>query len=139
MTYKNQTLNQVNKLAQSIFKEVKKGRRIIGLTGSLGSGKTTFTKALAEAMGITSAKSPTFVIIHCYKHGEKSLYHIDLYRLEKLRELEALGLEEIFADTNNTVVVEWVDKFPKLMKQCDILIDFKVVKNNLRNVTIKYN
>ncbi|MBX4188351.1 MAG: tRNA (adenosine(37)-N6)-threonylcarbamoyltransferase complex ATPase subunit type 1 TsaE [Candidatus Doudnabacteria bacterium] len=107
--------------------------------GPLGAGKTTFVQALGRALGIGNAKSPTFTIVHCYNGRKKSLYHIDLYRLESNRELDAIGLNEILSAEENIVAIEWVDKFPKLMKKCDFLIELKITKNNKRNVTVTHN
>ncbi len=142
MQYTNLTLAGVKKLAVSLRKPDKlrsKPPRIFGLTGPLGAGKTTFTKSLAETIGIKNAKSPTFTIVHCYEGPEKSLYHIDLYRLENEKELASLGLEEILEDEGNLVAIEWVDKFPKLMDQCDCLLNFEITKDNKRNVTVTHN
>lgn len=136
MTYRNLNLAGVKKLAAMVYKKSGPSCRVFGLIGTLGAGKTAFTKALAHSMGIKDAKSPTFVLIHCYVQGKKSLYHIDLYRLEKHAELEPLGLDEIINETNSIVVIEWVDKFPQLMKKCDLLIKFEITKDNNRNVTI---
>ena len=137
--YRNLNLTGVNKLARTVYKKSGPSNRVFGLIGTLGAGKTAFTKALAEAMGIHDAKSPTFVLIHRYQQAEKSLYHIDLYRLDEEKELEPLGLDEILTDKDSLVVIEWVDKFPILIKQCDTLIKFEITKNNTRNVTITNN
>lgn len=139
MTYKKLSLSGLEKLARDLSKKSGPENRVFGLIGPLGSGKTTFTKALAQSLGILNAKSPTFTIVHCYNKGGKSLYHVDLYRLEKVSELRAVGLEEILADENSLVVIEWVDKFPSLVSQCDTLIKFEVLKDNLRNVTVISN
>jgi tRNA threonylcarbamoyladenosine biosynthesis protein TsaE len=139
MKYKNLTLHGVKKLAKQLYKASGNDNRVFGLVGPLGSGKTTFAKALAECMGVKNAKSPTFVLVHCYEKQGKSLYHIDLYRLEKNRELDALGLDEILADEGSLVCIEWVDKFPKLMKRCDAIFEFEFLKDNLRNVTVTNN
>lgn len=139
MTYRNLNLAGVNKLAGEVYKKSGPSSRVFGLIGTLGAGKTAFTKALAQAMGITDAKSPTFVLIHRYEKGKKSLYHIDLYRLDDAKELAPLGIEEILADMESLVVIEWVDKFPELMKKCDTIINFEITKDNKRNVTLKNN
>ncbi|WP_461218913.1 tRNA (adenosine(37)-N6)-threonylcarbamoyltransferase complex ATPase subunit type 1 TsaE [Lapidilactobacillus salsurivasis] len=79
---------------------------VLLLTGDLGAGKTTFTKGLAAALGITRpVKSPTFTIIREYRTGRLPLFHMDLYRLENSSPAE-LGLEEYFAG-QGVCVVEW--------------------------------
>jgi tRNA threonylcarbamoyladenosine biosynthesis protein TsaE len=77
---------------------------VIALEGDLGAGKTTFTKGLAEGLGITkNVNSPTFTIIKEYK-GTMPLYHMDVYRLENAE--EDLGFDEYFEGMGVTVV-EW--------------------------------
>jgi tRNA threonylcarbamoyladenosine biosynthesis protein TsaE len=139
MTYRNLTLAGIRKLAGDTYKKSGPGRRIFGLVGTLGAGKTAFTKALAQAMGIKDAKSPTFVLVHCYRNGKNSLYHIDLYRLEKKSELIGIGLEEILADEDSLVSIEWVDKFPEVARLCDLIFKFEITEANKRNVTVTTN
>jgi tRNA threonylcarbamoyladenosine biosynthesis protein TsaE len=139
MTHRNLSLAGIKQLARKLYKQSGPGRRVFGLAGNLGAGKTAFTKALAEAMGIKDAKSPTFVIIHCYRKAKKSLYHIDLYRLDRVSELAPLGLDEILADEDSLVVIEWIDKFPSLAKRCDVILKFEITKNKKRNVTVTSN
>ena len=68
---------------------------VIALTGNLGAGKTTFTKAVAKGLGITDLiVSPTFTIIQEYRSGRLPLYHFDVYRIEEEDELFELGYEE---------------------------------------------
>lgn len=76
------------------------------LEGDLGVGKTTFTKGLAEGLGISRIiKSPTYTIIREYQDGRLPLYHMDLYRLDE-GSVESLGLEEYF-EGSGLCVVEW--------------------------------
>jgi tRNA threonylcarbamoyladenosine biosynthesis protein TsaE len=141
MTYRNLTLSGLGKLAGSMVapSQAQKKARVFGLVGPLGAGKTTFTQAMAKALGIDNAKSPTFTIVHCYNGPKKSLYHVDLYRLEKDRELDALGLDEILTDSDNLMAIEWADKFPQILKRCDTIITFEITKDKKRNVTVKNN
>lgn len=77
---------------------------VLALEGDLGAGKTTFTKGIAEGLGIKkTVNSPTFTIIKEYK-GTLPLYHMDVYRLEDSD--EDLGFEEYFAG-NGVTVIEW--------------------------------
>lgn len=77
---------------------------VIALEGDLGAGKTTFTKGLAEGLGVTrTVNSPTFTIIKEYQ-GNIPLYHMDVYRVED--SFEDLGFDEYF-DGDGVTVVEW--------------------------------
>jgi tRNA threonylcarbamoyladenosine biosynthesis protein TsaE len=99
--------------------------KLVLLRGDLGAGKTTMVKGIAEAFDAASqddVTSPTFTLIHEYRGREVSVYHIDLYRIDTLRELETLGLDELIADERNIVLIEWGEKFPKLVKERDLEI-----------------
>lgn len=84
---------------------------VVGLSGELGAGKTAFVKAVAKHLGIAEViTSPTFVIMKLYptKHpGWKKLVHIDAYRLESGKEVEALDFDKVISDKNNLVMIEW--------------------------------
>jgi tRNA threonylcarbamoyladenosine biosynthesis protein TsaE len=134
------TLKQLESLGADLARQGLAGsRRVIGLVGPLGAGKTTLVQAMAKSLGIANAKSPTFTIVNCYNGPKKSLYHVDLYRLEKESELVHIGLDELLADEDSLVAIEWVDKFPTLMKRCDTVIALKITKDNKRSVTINGN
>ncbi|WP_053361398.1 tRNA (adenosine(37)-N6)-threonylcarbamoyltransferase complex ATPase subunit type 1 TsaE [Bacillus sp. FJAT-27251] len=83
--------------------ELLKPGDVIALEGDLGAGKTTFTKGLAEGLGIKrNVNSPTFTIIKEYQ-GRMPLYHMDVYRVDSS---EDLGFEEYF-EGEGVTVVEW--------------------------------
>lgn len=85
---------------------------VILLEGDLGAGKTTFTKGLAEGLGIKRVvKSPTYTLIREYKDGRIPLYHMDVYRLEETGGSD-LGLEEYF-EAGGISVVEWATFIPE--------------------------
>ena len=99
--------------------------KLVLLRGDLGAGKTTMVKGIAEAFRAASqddVTSPTFTLIHEYRGPDASIYHIDLYRLQTQRELETLGLDELIADDRNVVLIEWGEKFPRLIKERDVEI-----------------
>jgi tRNA threonylcarbamoyladenosine biosynthesis protein TsaE len=81
------------------------------LVGDLGSGKTTFTQGLASGLGVSDpVTSPTFTLLRAYAGpgAIKTLFHADLYRLERLQDIVDLGLGEMVED-DSVVVVEWGD------------------------------
>ncbi len=95
-------------LASRFVKTLKPGDTI-ALTGTLGSGKTTFVKGVAEGLCVKEfVKSPTFNLLHIYK-GKLPLYHFDFYRLEK-GEGSDLGFEEYLDDSDGIAIVEWAEK-----------------------------
>ena len=102
--------------------------KLIVLRGELGAGKTTLVKGIAQFLGAAEPEdvtSPTFTLVHEYQGRTLHLYHLDLYRLEKERELLTLGLDEMTAQPDALVLVEWGEKFPSIVAQADgeILIE----------------
>lgn len=91
---------------------------VIALVGPLGAGKTVFVKGLAEGLGVEprAVSSPTFVIAQQYAlpDGPETLHHVDLYRLEREEELEAIGFDEMFSP-GEVLAVEWADRFPGVL------------------------
>ncbi len=112
MIYLSNSVEQTYQIAKTLAQELKGGERIV-LNGQLGAGKTTFTKGLALALGISKTiTSPSFTLLKSYQ-GRLKLHHFDLYRLEDISEVEELGFDEVLSDTLAVVVVEW-NKFPNL-------------------------
>jgi tRNA threonylcarbamoyladenosine biosynthesis protein TsaE len=139
MNYTNLSLVEVKNLAKRLSKKIGKDSKTIGFLGNLGAGKTTFIKAFAKSFGIKSIKSPTFIISQRYLLPKnRFFYHLDFYRLNQAKQLIPLGLSEILQG-GNIVVIEWIDKFPSVMRKCDILISLKVKPHNKRDVQIKFN
>jgi tRNA threonylcarbamoyladenosine biosynthesis protein TsaE len=116
----------------------KLGSRLNGavlLIGNLGAGKTTLTKGLVEGRGAATAdavSSPTFTLIHRY--GE-DVFHVDLYRLDEAREVETLGLNELF-DTASLVVLEWAERFPHLMPADRTEIRIRALADDSREIEV---
>jgi tRNA threonylcarbamoyladenosine biosynthesis protein TsaE len=87
---------------------------LILLQGELGAGKTTLTKGIASGFGAAAEEeitSPTFTLIHRYNGAKVPVYHIDLYRIEGARDLDTLGLDDVFAE-DAIVIIEWPDRMP---------------------------
>lgn len=102
------------KFGKKFFLQLKAGD-IVCLFGDLGSGKTTFVKGLAQGLGIKQdiVNSPTFVLLNIYE-GKLPLYHFDLYRMEDVKEILAIGYEEYFYGQGITMV-EWAERLENLM------------------------
>lgn len=113
---------------------------ILCLYGQLGSGKTTFTQGFARGLGITSRLlSPTFIIVRRYKIPKKEnhLYHVDLYRLQTVSEMEGIGLPEIFADLASYTVVEWAERLGELLPPKRIDIRLATAQDDTHVITIE--
>ena len=108
------------------------------LVGNLGSGKTCLTQGIAWGLDVKEyASSPTFVIVREY-HGRLPMYHIDLYRLERIEEILDLGLEEYFYG-KGVCVVEWADKGIPAMPVENLLVTLSYVSETERTIQLETN
>jgi tRNA threonylcarbamoyladenosine biosynthesis protein TsaE len=84
---------------------------VVLLRGSLGAGKTTLTRGIAQGLGLDDpslVNSPSFTLVNIY-HGECPIYHVDLYRLEGERDLSTIGLDD-FIGWEGVTIVEWSER-----------------------------
>jgi tRNA threonylcarbamoyladenosine biosynthesis protein TsaE len=99
------TLDLGRRLADTLH-----GGDFVGLVGQLGSGKTTLVSGLVEALGaITPATSPTYTLANVYETSPP-VYHVDLYRLETVDDLESVGYWDYASSEQGVLVVEWLDR-----------------------------
>lgn len=113
--------------------------RIVLLRGDLGAGKTTLVKGIAEAFQAAAqddVTSPTFTLIHEYRGPERTLYHIDLYRIDTERELATLGLEDLSNEEGAVLLIEWGEKFERLVKLRDLEIVLERTGETSRKISI---
>ncbi len=107
------------------------------LNGEIGAGKTTFVSLIAPILGaVDTVISPTFSIINRYRtKNSKDIYHIDLYRLESIDELEMTGFYDLI-DNDAYFFIEWADKLNLLDEfKSALQINFDV-KNGVREITV---
>jgi tRNA threonylcarbamoyladenosine biosynthesis protein TsaE len=107
------------------------------LIGNLGAGKTTLAKGIVGGLNNTPANevsSPTFTLIHQYGDAAP-VYHIDLYRLDEQREVENLGLDDLFS-SGSVVLLEWAERFPALLPRQRTEIRLRALPDETREITI---
>ncbi len=100
------------------FAEQIKDKSVFAFYGDMGAGKTTFIKALCEALGVEeTVTSPTFAIINEYRGREgKSIYHFDFYRINRLEEVFDFGYEDYFY-SGNLCLIEWPQLVESILPQ----------------------
>jgi tRNA threonylcarbamoyladenosine biosynthesis protein TsaE len=115
--------------------------KLVLLRGELGAGKTTLVKGIAAAFQAAAEEdvtSPTFTLVHEHRAPEVVLYHIDLYRVDTLRQLETLGLDDLIAD-NSILLIEWGEKFPRFVHERDVEISLERIEENDRQIKVTRN
>jgi len=127
------SIQEINKFAAGIAKKARPGQ-VLALVGDLGSGKTTFVKGFAKALGVKeSIQSPTFILMRPYNYkktkkqknpeaaaahrsraGRKIFLHVDAYRVSSADELLDIGINE-YLNSDAVVAIEWADKIKKIL------------------------
>jgi tRNA threonylcarbamoyladenosine biosynthesis protein TsaE len=108
---------------------------VICLTGQLGAGKTTLIQGIAEGIGVKGyVTSPTFIIINEYQ-GRLPFFHVDLYRLDRVEDIEDLGIEEYFS-RGGACVIEWAEKLGELRPKGSHEIKLEVVSEQERKLCV---
>jgi tRNA threonylcarbamoyladenosine biosynthesis protein TsaE len=110
---------------------------VVALTGDLGAGKTLFCKGIGEALGVPPDRvvSPSFTIVTEHA-GRIPLTHVDVYRLDSLREAEEIGLDETFAGREGICVVEWAEKVTELLPTGCIRVTFTISGGDRRGIAV---
>jgi tRNA threonylcarbamoyladenosine biosynthesis protein TsaE len=134
--FASKTLEETQNIARIIGENVPEGF-VITLSGTLGSGKTTFVQGLAKGLDVPDdyyITSPTYAIMHDYP-GRFPLYHIDLYRLTDEEDLYDIGMDEIIGD-NGIKAVEWPEKIPGNFFTPDISVTMTVTSEFSRDISL---
>lgn len=130
------TLDELERLAEKVMESLQ-GGEVLALTGELGAGKTAFAKKLLKAAGVKkNVASPTFVLMIPYKSRGRTFYHMDLYRLNGFKDLETLGVPELWTQKENIFLIEWAEKIKKDLPKSAIYFTFEI-QDNKRKITIK--
>lgn len=112
--------------------------KLILLSGNLGAGKTTLVKGIVEGFKAAAQEevtSPTFTLIHEYRSPEADIYHIDLYRIDTQRELETLGIDDLFGP-RSLIIIEWGEKFERFRQERDVEIVIERTGEEQRRIRI---
>jgi tRNA threonylcarbamoyladenosine biosynthesis protein TsaE len=138
------TLDELAQEATSFIQSLKRQdtrATLVTLSGELGAGKTAFTKAVAQILGIEEVvTSPTFVLEKIYAlpkntQGFARLIHIDAYRLKNGMELGALGFDELMTDPENLVLLEWPEMVEDALSEPSVRITLKLNEDGSRSIT----
>ena len=129
------SLREIEKAAAN-FLELVGSHRVIALYGSMGAGKTTFTKALCKVLGVEDGvNSPTFSIINEYLKADGSpVYHFDFYRIDKISEAFDIGFEE-YVYSGELCIIEWPEKIEQILPDDTLKVQISVLDDESREIT----
>jgi tRNA threonylcarbamoyladenosine biosynthesis protein TsaE len=84
---------------------------VVAIAGELGTGKTTLVRAIARGLGVTEpVTSPTFALVHRYAGSGTTIYHVDAYRIRRAADAADLGLDDMLAEPDAVVLIEWPER-----------------------------
>lgn len=117
-------------------------RRVFAFYGKMGAGKTTFIKAICEALGVDDViTSPTFAIVNEYTSSSSllaphsSIFHFDFYRIKKLEEVYDMGYEDYFY-SGCLCLIEWPELIEEVLPEDAVKVSIDVDDDNCRTITI---
>jgi tRNA threonylcarbamoyladenosine biosynthesis protein TsaE len=107
---------------------------VVSLTGDLGAGKTTFVQGAARGLGVEDrVASPTFVLVREYR-GDLPVYHLDVYRLDRLQEVIDLGFEDLL-DPSGVMFIEWGDAIDALLPDEHLRVELRTEDGDARHLS----
>ena len=121
-------------IASALAADLKPGAVLL-VSGNLGAGKTAFVRGLAEGLGVDPGEvsSPTFTLVHEYRGGRLTLYHVDLYRLDRAA-TDDLGLEELGV-ADGILAIEWPDRLTHSLDGARH-VSIEIIDDTTRSISI---
>lgn len=122
-------------LAASCWRETEVTPLLVGLSGDLGAGKTTWARAMLRGLGYEGrVPSPTFTLLEHYEIGDLTVVHLDCYRLAEPRELEFLGIRDWLARPRVWLLGEWPERGGAFAEALDIELKFEIGADESRSI-----
>lgn len=143
MTILIENINEIDKAARLFIDQIGENR-VFAFYGQMGAGKTTFIKAVCEALGVSDViTSPTFAIVNEYTFDFErlplatgSIYHFDFYRIKKLEEVYDMGYEEYFY-SGALCFIEWPELVEDLLPENAVKVNITQLPNGNRTLRIE--
>ena len=131
-----QSLDSINQTAQQFIDHIG-NRTVFAFNGKMGAGKTTFIKAICQAMGVKeTVNSPTFSIVNEYEAADgRIIYHFDCYRINNIQEAVDLGAEE-YLYSGNLCFIEWSENIAPLLPDTIVNVEIEEMENGKRKIYI---
>ena len=132
----NYALNNIDAAARAFIDDMG-DRRLFAFYGPMGAGKTTFIRAVCEALGTTDVvTSPTFAIVNEYNtRSGQPIYHFDFYRIKRLSEVYDIGYEDYFYGSDGICLMEWPELIEPLLPDDTVRVTIAVQPDGTRTIS----
>lgn len=130
-----ESLNELDKVAEAVVESLN-GRSVVALDAPMGAGKTTLVSRIAAYLGAKDdVTSPTFAIVNQYE-GKRTIYHFDMYRIERIEEALDFGSEE-YLSSGELCLVEWPEKIEALLPEDTMVVKIEILSDTARRFVIR--
>ena len=129
------SLDELDSVAEAVL-EALDGRTVMAFDAPMGAGKTTLISRIASQLGAEDdVTSPTFAIVNQYE-GERTIYHFDMYRIERVEEALDFGCEE-YLSSGELCLVEWPEKIEALLPDDTMVVKIEILGQEERRFIIR--
>ena len=130
------SLDELDTVAEAVINSLN-GRTVVAFDAPMGAGKTTLISRIAALLGAEdSVTSPTFAIVNQYEGREHTIYHFDMYRIERVEEALDFGSEE-YLSSGDLCLVEWPEKIEPLLPEDTMVVRIEILSDTARRFEIQ--
>ena len=130
------SLDELDTVAEAVINSLN-GRTVVAFDAPMGAGKTTLISRIAALLGAEdSVTSPTFAIVNQYEGTKHTIYHFDMYRIERVEEALDFGSEE-YLSSGELCLVEWPEKIEPLLPDDTMVVRIKILSDTARRFEIE--
>ena len=130
------SLDELDTVAEAVINSLD-GRTVVAIDAPMGAGKTTLISRIAALLGAEdSVTSPTFAIVNQYEGTEHTIYHFDMYRIERVEEALDFGSEE-YLSSGDLCLVEWPEKIEPLLPDDTMVVRIEIMSDTARRFEIQ--
>ena len=130
------SLDELDTVAEAVINALD-GRTVVAFDAPMGAGKTTLISRIAALLGAEdSVTSPTFAIVNQYEGTKHTIYHFDMYRIERVEEALDFGSEE-YLSSGDLGLVEWPEKIEPLLPDDTMVVRIEILSDTARRFEIQ--
>lgn len=130
------SLEELDTVAEAVIESLD-GRTVVAFDAPMGAGKTTLISRIAALLGAEdSVTSPTFAIVNQYEGRDRTIYHFDMYRIERVEEALDFGSEE-YLSSGELCLVEWPEKIEPLLPEDTMVVRIEILSETSRRFVIQ--